>query len=417
MIYDVIGVGFGPSNIALAIAMQESRYPGKALFVERNARALWHEGMLLDHADIQNSPLRDLITPVNPRSYYTFINFLHQSGRFFHYLNVGLKYPLRKEFFRYVSWAASHFSNVSYNTNIARVEFDHHNGDKVWRLTSSTGAQLLAKKLVLATGRKLNIPSVSGLEGSPTVVHLTKYLQAIDALDRSASVAVLGGSQSAVEILLDLMNKGFQKIYSIHRSFSFRLKDTSPFSDEVYFPEFVDYYHGLPTAHRARLDEQVRQTNYSSADSDVIDALYRMIYEELLDGIHRLRIFRNYELTQVLNNGHLELTIGHLFNGATESLNVDLLVLATGFLDLGRDGRAALPSLLKDISHMFSWDGDYLKVKRDYSVSYTDECGPLPDLYLNGLCESSHGLGDAGSFSLVSIRARDILESLGREIV
>jgi L-ornithine N5-oxygenase len=64
------------------------------------------------------------------------------------------------------------------------------------------------------------------------------------------------------------------------------------------------------------------------------------------------------------------------------------------------------------MAEFFHWQEDYLTVERDYRVRYAAGHELLPDLYLNGLCESSHGLGDAGSFSLVSIRARDICASI-----
>ena len=44
------------------------------------------------------------------------------------------------------------------------------------------------------------------------------------------------------------------------------------------------------------------------------------------------------------------------------------------------------------------------------------DAGHAP-VYLNGLCESSHGMGDSGAFSLVSLRATDIMRSLERELV
>lgn len=48
-------------------------------------------------------------------------------------------------------------------------------------------------------------------------------------------------------------------------------------------------------------------------------------------------------------------------------------------------------------------------INRDYSLK---PVGSMPAIYLNGLCESSHGLGDAGSFSLVSLRVETILQQL-----
>jgi L-ornithine N5-oxygenase len=101
-----------------------------------------------------------------------------------------------------------------------------------------------------------------------------------------------------------------------------------------------------------------------------------------------------------------------IYTGSRDRVSADLLVLATGFLDIGRNGRDGLPKLLANIEDSFSWTCGYLDVERDYRVRYCEASQTMPDLYLNGLCESSHGLGDAGSFSLVSIRARDILTSI-----
>ena len=62
-IHDLIGIGFGPSNVALAIALDEKRHGGKpldALFIERQPSFAWHPHMLLDQAHMQISFLKDL---------------------------------------------------------------------------------------------------------------------------------------------------------------------------------------------------------------------------------------------------------------------------------------------------------------------------------------------------------------------
>ena len=65
-IHDLIGIGFGPSNLALAIALQEQQAQGgtpvDALFIEKQPRFAWHPHMLLDHAHMQISFLKDLAT-------------------------------------------------------------------------------------------------------------------------------------------------------------------------------------------------------------------------------------------------------------------------------------------------------------------------------------------------------------------
>lgn len=410
MIYDVCGIGFGPSNIALAIAMEEKGYGGSTLFLERKARSQWHPDMLLSGSDIQNNPLRDLITPVNPRSYYTFVNFLHQSGRFFEHLNLGRLHPLRRDYFDYVAWVASQFDNVRYGIDVTGVDLDSAGGRPVWCVRTTTEDHL-AYRLVLGIGRNLNVPPQ--FELGPTVVHCTDYLKALKGCPKDMPVAVVGASQSAVEIMLDLLGRGYSDIHAVHRSFSFRLKDTSPFSDEVYFPEFVDYYHRLPPQRRAKLDQQMRATNYSSVDGDVLDALYQRIYELRLEGRHPLALHRCTEVDSVeVRPEGVRLSLRETNTDETSQLDVGLVILATGFLDVGRNGREGLPNLLKAHWQSFSWDQEHLGVSRDYRVLEPGDESRLPPLYMNGLCESSHGLGDAGSFSLVSIRAHTILESV-----
>lgn len=411
MIYDFVGVGFGPSNIALAVMAEEYGYTGNYLFLEKQDRSYWHKSMLLNGSDIQNNPLRDIVTPVNPRSKYTFVNYMHQSGRFFDYLNLPSHFPLRRDFAKYVEWVASHFSNVEYSTPVLGVEkYIGDNGETLWKLMLSDGRYVVTKCVVWGTGRKLNIPDIPGEFDNTKVVHLTQYLDAIFDLPKNSSVAVLGASQSAVEILLDLAGRDVVDIHSVYRSYSIRLKDTSPFSDEVYFPEYTDYYHGLNHENRTLLDKQTRQTNYSSCDGDILNELYVKIYEDKLRGGCRFNMHRNTEIESIESEGgKIRLLLNEKYLNEKKSINVDLLVLATGFLDVGRSGREGLPDLLKPHSSSFHWQGSNLQVNRDYRVESSDESAPL---YLNGLCESSHGLGDAGSFSLVSIRARDILSSI-----
>lgn len=54
LVHDLIGIGFGPSNIALAIALRERAGPPlRALFLERQAEFAWHPHMMLDGTHMQ----------------------------------------------------------------------------------------------------------------------------------------------------------------------------------------------------------------------------------------------------------------------------------------------------------------------------------------------------------------------------
>src|SRR2546426_11866031 len=101
---DVLGVGFGPANVALAVAFEEMGSPLRVRFVERQLEPRWQGGMLLDRSNVQNHPCRDLVTLRNPRSRYTFLNYLFEMGRLVEHLNLPVEFPLRKEYARYVNW-------------------------------------------------------------------------------------------------------------------------------------------------------------------------------------------------------------------------------------------------------------------------------------------------------------------------
>ena len=55
-------------------------------------------------------------------------------------------------------------------------------------------------------------------------------------------------------------------------------------------------------------------------------------------------------------------------------------------------------------------------VARDYSIELKTEAGTSRPLkvYLNGLCEASHGMGDAGALAMLSVRATDTVDSILR---
>ena len=114
-LYDFIGAGFGPSNMSLAVAMEEvAQLKQRNLthcFIEKQNQFQWHGGMLLDNTRMQISFLKDLATIRNPASRYTFLNYLHEKGRLEDFINLKTFYPSRQEFNDYLTWVASSFEH------------------------------------------------------------------------------------------------------------------------------------------------------------------------------------------------------------------------------------------------------------------------------------------------------------------
>ncbi len=417
-IYDVIGVGFGPANIALAIAMEELSFQGKALFLEARADATWQENMLFEDSDIQNHPLRDLVTPRNPQSYYSFTNFLHKKGRFFQHLNSNFHLPLRIEFAQYISWVAGHFDHlVQYQTPVVRIERIEHDGQRIYQLTDRGGKTYHARMAVVAPGRTPHLPPVfDGLE-SPRAIHLNHYLKtlnelALDSLDR---IAVVGGSQSAVEIMLHLSERFPQSdVIGIKRCYGYKQKDVNPFTGEVYFPDFVDLFHASDRPTKRRLIADLHYTNYSASDADVLDRLYQRMYQQKIQQREKIVVHRSANVTgvEVREDGQLMLTIDKLEREEAVRERVGLVILATGFKNIGtRENEEPYPRILQPLIEAIQLDETgCIDTNYDYSLTMKGEA--LRTCFLNGLCESSHGMGDAGSFSLLALRSQLILQSL-----
>ncbi|MGK5500867.1 SidA/IucD/PvdA family monooxygenase, partial [Streptomyces sp. URMC 125] len=326
----------------------------------------------------------------------------------------NLKIPDRVA--QYIDWATRQFRpQVAFGARATDIAIAETDGAAEYVVTCADGTQHRARSLVVGTGRTPFVPApFAGLD-TPRVCHLTRYLPTVRELTGPPrSIAVIGGSQSAVEITLDLARRFPQaRIVNYVRKFGLRLKDTSPFSEEGFFPSFTDYYYRADRASKNELDAYMRPTNYSSTDADVLHHLYALMYEQRLDGDQRVFVRGNSEIRTAEPDGNgVRLEVEEIHTKDMSTDHVDLVILATGFRDLG-PGRhqEAYPELLAGVIDRFQFDDDgYLVVEPDYRLrSRTDG---TPPLFLNGLCESSHGVGDAGSFSLLSLRAATILDGL-----
>ncbi len=402
---DLLGIGFGPANLSLAIALQEDSPRTTAFFLEAESDPVWQGGLLLDGSNMQNHPNRDLVTLRNPRSHYSFLNYLFEEGRLVEHLNLPMEFPLRKEYAHYIKWATNQFhAQAEFGARVTGIEIAEVDGTPEYVATCSDGTRYRGLALVLGTGRTPFVPRPFDALDSPRVCHLTRYLHTVRP----------GGSQSAVEIVLDLAKRFPRaRIVNYVRKFGLPIKDTSPFSEEGFFPSFTDYYFKASRSSKNVLDAYMRPTNYSSSDPDVLHELYALIYEQRLDREQRIFVQGNSEVVAAEVDGdgvRFEVEEVHTKDVVTD--RADLVVLATGFRDLGPNpNQEPYPALLEGVVDRFRFDGDgYLDVEADYSLRPHDDS--TPPLFLNGLCESSHGIGDAGSFSLLSLRAATIRDGL-----
>jgi L-ornithine N5-oxygenase len=420
-IYDVVGIGFGPSNLALAIALEEygredGGQPLKAMFVERQPSLGWHRGMLVPGAKMQVSFLKDLATFRNPVSRFSFISYLHAKGRLAKFVNNQDFFPTRQEFHDYLDWAESRISSsVSYGTNVTAIQLPEcrlRDGsadfvqiemcDSVTQETKSIGA----RNVVVSTGLVPRMPA--GVEPDANVWHSEEFLHRFRECDPSdlKRVAVVGAGQSAAEIVrfaYDMLPEA--TVSAILPAYGYSIADDTPFANQIFDPEAVqDYFAGSDLAKEA-IWKYHKNTNYSVVDSGVIKDVYRRYYDDELHGSPRLSFLNLSRVVGAKRVGSdTRVTVNSLVDKASYELDFDVLICATGYDPME-------PSdLLSGIDNYCARDaqGGY-RIGRDYRI-VTDgslQCG----IYAQGGTEHSHGLSSS-LLSNIAVRSGEILGSI-----
>jgi len=420
-IYDCIGVGFGPSNIALAVALEEEAQLDNVLFLEQDAAPDWQGEFQIDGSDIQHNPLRDFVTPRNPASPYGFLSYLKAKDRLFAFLNLEAPYPPRSEYARYVVWVARQFDRVvRYSAPVRDLAYTVSGGEQVVRVELRTGEQYLARSVSFAPGRSIHVPAPFDVHMGDRLVHATQYRSAVARWQHQGDVrriAVVGASQSAVELLLDLPASFPEaEVVGLCRSFGYKQKDLSPFTERVYEPAFVDRFFDASETVQQDMRQELWRSNYGAADHDVIAALQMRLYEQQVTGKAQIALLDNQRTTEIAAQPEGKgfcLTLRDRMDGSSRDEHFDAVILATGFLNHG-EAPTAEPyhPLLATVAREaeFRRDGAIAQ-SRDYRLSCRDGAARAP-IYLNGVSETTHGFGDAGSFSLLSVRSAELCRSI-----
>lgn len=418
--YDVVGIGFGPSNLSLATALDEIRAESgnpamDALFLEKQAVLGWHRGMLLPNTKMQVSFLKDLVTFRNPTSPYSFVSYLHAEGRLAAYANRAEFFPSRREFHDYLEWVESRFTEyVSYGSEVVSMRPVRAQDGTVDRLelevreTTGGGRTVHARDVVVSTGLVPQMPD--GFERGASVLHSSEFLTRFQTMEpeRLRSVAVVGAGQSAAEVVRHLYdNLPDADVYAILTPLGYSIADATPLANQVFDPSSVDDFHFSSDKAKDAIWHYHRNTNYSVVDDDLIRDLYERRYADEVGRSTRLRFLNLSRARSAEANGpRTRVAVESLRSGAVESLEVDLLVCATGYqpMDPTRILGEVADLCVKD-------EAGRLKLQRDYRVATGPEvqCG----IYLQGGTEHSHGLS-ASLLSNIAVRSGEIANSIAQ---
>jgi L-ornithine N5-oxygenase len=415
---DLVGIGFGPSNLAMAIAVAEHndaigpQQRVSARFVERQAGFGWHRGMLLDDATMQVSFLKDLVTLRNPTSEFSFLKYLHSRGRLVDFINAKSLFPLRVEFHDYFAWAAAQVADrVIYDTEVISVTpVPDRAGDitalEVVARNAGTLSTHRARNLVIGTGLRPRLPE--GVTPSERVWHTSELLHHLDRIRDTTPhrVVVVGAGQSAAEAVACLHTTfPTAEVCAVFARYGYSPADDSSYANRIFDPAAVDDFYAAPEDVKRRLMDYHGNTNYSVVDIDLINDLYRRSYQEKVTGRERLRMLNVSRVTRVDDHGDgVTARVRSMVTGEVTALEADLVVFATGY------HQADPFAVLGDVAGLCRTDdAGRPAVGRDYRAA-TDprlRCG----IYLQGGTEHTHGITSA-LLSNTAIRVGEILGSI-----
>ncbi|MDH2456726.1 SidA/IucD/PvdA family monooxygenase [Corynebacterium bovis] len=453
-VHDVVGVGFGPANLGLAVALAEGAGPGErgvdTLFLDSRPTFAWHPGLLLPDTPVRSSFLRDLVTPRTPRSRFTFINYLHEHGRLVEFINRRTVAPDRGEVADYLAWVAALVpARVEYGCVVRGVEVldgtparfrvtvdaggatgarreprrgeprpadprpadprpaDPRPADpRPGRAEAATGARRhLARSVVLACGAEPVLPAWAddpALGGTVRVVHASDLVPRMAWLTRRGMVGpgfralVVGGGQSAVETVRHLHDRGVH-VTAVTAGYGYARADTGPFAHRVADAAGADAVAAAPADVRADLLARARAGLTGGVDPELLTDLHDREYRQRWSGRRRLEVLRASEVTRVGSTpaGLVEADVTDRMTGAVTTVTVDVVVCATGFR----------PRAVGDVLPA----GVEWTVGRDHRVAADGV--PVPGLFAQGAAGDPSGPGST-LLSTVATRAGEVAAAL-----
>ena len=370
-LYDVLGIGIGPFNLGLA-ALSESVAGLNTLFFDQNPEFSWHPGMMLPGAKLQVPYLADLVTLVDPCSRFSFVNYLKEIGRLFHFCIKEDLFISRHEYNQYCRWVAAQLPACQFGHRVERVEFDADlslYAVTARQLATGQAATYHARHVVLGVGSKPALPAFCAGLPPERVMHSAGYMRYKDRLPAGSAISIIGSGQSAAEIFYDLLCQPADRRYALSwfsRADRFYPMEYSKLTLEFTSPDYVDYFYGLSPGRKDRVLAG-QDSFYKGINYELINAIYDALYDRsALGELPPVHIQPACELTNLTASPQgLEMTLHQHQQERTFAHAADVAILATGY-------RYAPPACLAPVRDHIRWDeqGRY-QVARNYAIDHS----------------------------------------------
>lgn len=400
--YRCVGIGVGPANLSLASLMYRHSEITN-LFLDKNDSFGWHDGQQIPDATIQASMLKDLVSLSDPASSYSFLSYLHELGRIYHYINAQFDAVPRQEFRNYMEWASRKNENIIFGQEVVSVDFDN-----VFHLRT-TSTTLTADNIVVGVGTRPTVPPQARPFLCDQQFHVTDFLTKATSLG-GKRVGVVGGGQSGAEAFLDLISRADgalpRRVIWISRRPNYFPLDDSPFTNDFYMPSYSDYFARLDSGTRRAFNARHLLTSDGISEA-TLRAIYQRIYaHRFLNGYSDLvALYPNRTVTEVTRapTRAWNLALSHNDHArVVENVELDVVIWATGF-------RPAPLNFLEPIESRLERAGEEYKIDESFAIQWD---GPAEhNIFLQNAAREQRGLADP-NLSLNAWRSQRILDRL-----
>jgi len=400
---DLIGIGMGPANLGLLAAMMDARSEGlpipDAIFLERSASFSWHAGAMTSHSKLQVPFLKDLAMQRNPRSRYTFLNFLYQQGRLEAFINLRELFPEREEFAEYLAWVAHEArESIRYSCDVKElfpIRGDAAGVERIGIAVSCDGGtikQYAARAIVLGIGFAPLMSCASADADSlaqERVLHTSRLQHWLESaplpVDGKWRFLIAGAGQSGVEAACALLRAFPRAEVSLcTRRHTLRAIDDNPFVNSWYCGSQVAHFHSKPEPMRRAILQDLALTNFGAADRVLLDELLNHQYQGLRKGIPRFTVLAGQEIVpSSITGGHPRCQLRDIVSQEQRESEWNCIVLATGY-------GIAEPALLRPLDPwLIRNDTGACQLQHDYRLSTNDNMKAA--LFMHGCAQDQHG--------------------------
>lgn len=401
-LYDLVGIGVGPFNLSLAALLEKAPLM-KTIFLERKPNFEWHSELMFQDSVMQTTYMKDLVTPVDPTSSYSFLNYLNKNDLFYAFLNTQRSVISRREFEQYCAWVSERLQDrLKFNTEVQNVEYKQD----LFTIATEQG-EYHAKNICIATGMVQRVPEVAKAHIGAQVFHAkSAYMKDLNL--KGKSVLIVGGGQTGIEVFSNLLEDRWGRAASVQlvsRRQNLEPLDESAFTNEYFTPQYVDGFWNLSADKKSQIvasQKLASDGNTPSYLAKLFNDLYRIKHVEKDARVISLKMGRKLVQMKAANNQFIS-AIENCFTGKLEEINADVVILCTGF-------ETQIPKALEGLKSKIHFDSQgRFEFNKNYSIQWDSQ--QKNKIYALNFSRHNHGIVDPQT-SLMAWRSACVINDL-----